>query len=274
MDSGWRLHERRSQWGPFPWSHAVYFETHRGRLFPQAITALCFSLNGEYLASAGDDGNVMIWSTISRTVLFQYVSPCPSQPQFWDVNISTARHKAASKELICQITFSPTDNLLAWTDVEGVVSRWPSPIPSTHPPPAKTGSAKAQAAHKELDKLFADVDIDEDLGAADQDALDKMAVDAEVGDGYDDGWIIDDDEAPGGSTSYRPKLPAALDHDGLGVREMGASVILQDWSINFSNFARSSSQRDQGSTTIPVRFYTFREPETLPRYVYFLSLVS
>lgn len=120
-------------------------------------------------------------------------------------NSTADRHKAANKETITHIAFSPTDNLLAWTDIEGTLTRWPNPIPSSHPHPSKqpssltsTKAAQANLAKKDLDRMFAEADGDVDLGQDDQDALDKMAVDDEDGDIYNDGWVIDDDDEPGG----------------------------------------------------------------------------
>lgn len=136
--------------------------------------------------------------------------------------------QAANKEIMPHISFSPTDNLLAWTDIEGTLTRWPNPIPSSYPHPAKQLSraasskiAQAQLARTDLDKMFADVDIDEDLGEDDQDAIDKMAVDNETAGVYDDDWVIDDDGEPGAAAAYKTDLNGPLEHDGHGTREMG-----------------------------------------------------
>lgn len=75
---------------------------------------------------------------------------------------------------------------------------------------------------KDLDQMFADIG-EEDLGQDDVDAIDKMAVDKES-DIYDDGWVIDDDDEPGGAAAYKnPNAP--VDHDGQGMREMGSCML-------------------------------------------------
>lgn len=69
--------------------------------------------------------------------------------------------------------------------------------------------------------MFAEADGDVDLGQDDQDALDKMAVDDEDGDIYNDGWVIDDDDEPGGVSAYKANPNGIVDDDGRGMREMG-----------------------------------------------------
>ncbi|KAF8308558.1 hypothetical protein DL93DRAFT_2063848 [Clavulina sp. PMI_390] len=127
------------------------------------ITALSFSSNGEYLASAGHDGTVLIWNSTTRTVLF--------------------RHKSPSPEAITRIAFNPRGNMLAWTDIFGTLTRWPNSIPSSHPHPSRepsTKATKAAADKRKLDRLFDEVAEDGDGDDADEQAvLEKMAVDGD-----------------------------------------------------------------------------------------------
>lgn len=115
------------------------------------------------------------------------------------------------------MAFSPSKNLLAWTDTSGNLTRWPDPIPSSAPDPVKqsagTNSVTVPVKRKGTPTLFdddnvavarpekaGDVDLDEDLGID----LDN------------DDWILDD-------------LDGALNDDGEakrlaaegGVKEMG-----------------------------------------------------
>jgi len=57
------------------------------------------------------------------------------------------------------LAFSPTQNLLAWTDNGGVLARWPSPIPPTAPDPVKTPSVSTttiQGKRRATPGLFGD----------------------------------------------------------------------------------------------------------------------
>ncbi|EIW62718.1 uncharacterized protein TRAVEDRAFT_112621 [Trametes versicolor FP-101664 SS1] len=164
------------------------------------ITALALSSNGVYLAAASKSG-IFIWSTQNRRMLFRY--------------------QGALNAPITQMAFSPLRNLLAWTDTEGDLTRWPDPIPSSAPDPVKnsagTNSVTVPVKRKGTPTLFdddnvavarpekqnGDVDLDEDLGID----LDN------------DDWILDD-------------MDGALNDDGEakrlavegGVKEMVVSV--------------------------------------------------
>ncbi|KAF7971209.1 hypothetical protein HWV62_21604 [Athelia sp. TMB] len=128
------------------------------------ITALALSPNGLYLASASlvsGKGVVCIWSVEKKQVLWRY--PC------------------SSEATITKLSFSPTQNLLAWTDEEGVFSRWPSPVPSSFADPIK----KPTAADKLFDDDVAAIDDDHYVPLDDDD--DEMGVDADPKD-----WIVED----------------------------------------------------------------------------------
>ncbi|KAJ7287553.1 hypothetical protein C8J57DRAFT_1284265 [Mycena rebaudengoi] len=83
---------------------------------PGAITALALSINGAYLAAASAT-KVHIWSTQTRQ--------------------SITSHSLAPKTIITQLAFSPTQNLIAWTDADGVFTRWSNPLPKPHDPVQK-----------------------------------------------------------------------------------------------------------------------------------------
>ncbi len=56
---------------------------------------------------------------------------------------SAFRFPNATTEFITQIAFSPTKNLLAWTDFAGSLYRWSDPIPSSSPSPVVSTSTSA-----------------------------------------------------------------------------------------------------------------------------------
>ncbi|KAH9946996.1 hypothetical protein B0H21DRAFT_741281 [Amylocystis lapponica] len=137
-----------------------------------AITALAMSKNGVYLASASQSG-IFIWSTQTRRLLFRY--------------------QGALSAPITQMAFSPSQNLLAWTDMDGVLTRWPEPIPASSPDPVKTtagaGSATFQVKRKGTPTLFDD-DADDAKAGKGKDDVD---LDEDLGVDLDnDDWILDD----------------------------------------------------------------------------------
>jgi chromosome transmission fidelity protein 4 len=115
---------------------------------------------------------------------------------------------------IPSLAFSPTDNLLAWTDSEGNLSRWSKPIPPGFPSGSKPVASKSAAAEKvegnkaRFEELFGDIgEGDIDLGDADE-----IAAQLED-DEYGDDFVIDDIPRKSG-TSHGAS--------GSGLREMGA----------------------------------------------------
>ncbi|KAF8893373.1 hypothetical protein BD779DRAFT_1436150 [Infundibulicybe gibba] len=89
------------------------------------ITALALSPNGVYLASASQS-KIYIWSTQTRRVITSHTTP--------------------SGSTITHLAFSPRDNLVAWTDTNGVFSRWQNPIPDAFPSPIKVTTATSAPA--------------------------------------------------------------------------------------------------------------------------------
>ncbi|KAG9026461.1 hypothetical protein FRB95_008833 [Tulasnella sp. JGI-2019a] len=140
------------------------------------ITALAFSSNGMYLASAGKDGQIIIWNTEKRKALF--------------------RQKVQS-DVVIDLAWSPSANLLAWTNMDGALARWADPIPSTHPSP-NTSSAKhneiskpAAKGEKQKPSKLDDLFDDGDDTAMDGDEPDDVPVD-KVYDDDDQDWVDND----------------------------------------------------------------------------------
>ncbi|TFK94640.1 hypothetical protein K466DRAFT_475981 [Polyporus arcularius HHB13444] len=139
-----------------------------------AITALALSKNGVYLAAAAKSG-VFIWSTQNRRMLFRFQNALNSP--------------------ITQIAFSPTKNLLVWTDTTGDLTRWREPIPASAPDPVKlsagTSSVTVPVKRKGTPTLF---DDDMHIGSnADTGKAKDTEVEEDLGIDLDnDDWILDD----------------------------------------------------------------------------------
>jgi chromosome transmission fidelity protein 4 len=130
------------------------------------------------------------------------------------------RFPNASTEFVTQIAFSPTKNLLAWTDFAGSLYRWSDPIPSSSPSPVASVSTSVSTrpvrrgptptlfddeavAHKSNQETNEDID----LGAADDFENEDWILD-DVGDG-----MVDDGGANG-------------DNGNEFVKEMGMGISL------------------------------------------------
>ncbi|KAG6856291.1 hypothetical protein H0H87_005774 [Tephrocybe sp. NHM501043] len=129
-------------------------------------------MNGAYLASASRS-KVHVWSTQTRRVI--------------------SSHPATPGATITHLSFSPKDNLLAWTDTEGGFSRWHKAVPDTFPDPIRRSiamTATATVPSKPKTTLFDDI-------AEATSSTSKLAEgdDVDLDTGYvdvDDDWIIDD----------------------------------------------------------------------------------
>ncbi|KAI0342000.1 hypothetical protein BDW22DRAFT_1331357 [Trametopsis cervina] len=168
-----------------------------------AITALAMSTNGVYLASASKTG-LYIWATQNRRLVYSF--------------------QEALKAPITQMAWSPTQNLLAWTDDEGVLTRWQGCIPPDGLDPVKLSSIASRALpvatkRKDPTGLF-DIDAeegDETTGAPDVDMDEDdggVTVDLD-----NDDWILDDlgDGSYGKDDKEKEKEKV---FSGTGVREM------------------------------------------------------
>lgn len=164
-----------------------------------AITSLALSPNSVYLASSSSTG-LCIWSTENRRLLFRFQGSVSSP--------------------ICQLAWSPKQNLLAWVDTEGVLTRWNDPVPPESPDPvrAATATVTKQGKRKSTPTLF---DAEADAGREPRKEakdVDAAISDVEEGDdvAMDDDWILDD--LGGGMEDDEGKKE--LGSRG-GVREMG-----------------------------------------------------
>ena len=122
--------------------------------------------------------------------------------------VTRHRYPGTPNAFTIQIAFSPTENLLAWTDTEGVLSRWRDAIPAGSPDPVR--QTAASSAHgtttkrKSTPPLFGE----------------EADVNAE-GDPYGDDWIIDD---LGNGMEDEPEgVRATRAGDGF-VKEMGEPI--------------------------------------------------
>ena len=136
-----------------------------------SITALAFSPNGRYLASATINGQVTVWETESRQAI---------------------RHQRA-EALVMSISWHPTKDALAWSENEGSLARWSDVVGTTRPSPFEEiifdVSKAARGARGQIDDIFAgtglsddeDDDMVRDSHRADRDAqdLDDFVVDDE-----------------------------------------------------------------------------------------------
>ena len=95
---------------------------------------------------------------------------------------------------ITNVAFSPRENLIAWTDIDGVFTRWPKPISDTFPDPVKpaistNGSATIPIKLSTGLDLFGEDAQDFEKGGKDDTA--DLDLDDDMLD-VDDGWIVDD----------------------------------------------------------------------------------
>lgn len=90
------------------------------------MTAVAFSADGKYLASAELGGQVVIWDSIKCSILFRqaYIPDSFSLNQL----LKISRHQSWGPGIITGLEFSPTEYLLAWTNADGILSRLRNPI--------------------------------------------------------------------------------------------------------------------------------------------------
>lgn len=121
--------------------------------------------------------------------------------------------------MVSHLVFSPTQNLIAWTDADGTLSRWPNPVPSTSPDPVKpqTTSNTVVPLKKISDPLSFGVG-DEDGSKNVPGGLEDATGDDSYG-MYDDDWMIDDigildradDEKDQNEEGYAKEMGKSLD---------------------------------------------------------------
>lgn len=112
------------------------------------ISAMSFCPNGRYLAVATEDSQVTVWALDSRRVL----------------------RTQQAEGIVTGLSWHPTKDMLAWTDMQGQLVRWDTVIGTTLPSPfEELQFASAQAEEEapeedldhELDDLFDDTPLDE-----------------------------------------------------------------------------------------------------------------
>lgn len=95
-------------------------------------------------------------------------------------------HDVPAGTIVTQLAFSPRESLLAWTDTNGIFSRWSEPLPNGFPDPvreaissksADTVPMKPKIGHE----LFGD--------PLPEDAVD---LDLDMPEGFEDDWLVDD----------------------------------------------------------------------------------
>ncbi len=151
------------------------------------------------------------------------------------------------------MAFSPTKNLLVWTDTTGDLTRWREPIPASAPDPVKlsagTSSVTVPVKRKGTPTLF---DDDMHIGSnADTGKAKDTEVEEDLGIDLDnDDWILDDVGTLDDDDGEARRLAA----EG-GIREMGelgrgGVIIPAD---------NQTSERDEGAACIPAWFDSYGE---------------
>jgi chromosome transmission fidelity protein 4 len=130
------------------------------------------------------------------------------------------RH-SSNTNIVTQLAFSPTENLIAWTAADGTFTRWPKAIPDKHPHPVhpipKAANSEAPVAKLLASGIFDnedEVDIEVDNLDNGEEAGDDMS-EASVTD-----WVEEDANA--GRTG-----PARADF----VKEMGKLQVVDSSGV-------------------------------------------
>ncbi|TIB08986.1 hypothetical protein E3P92_03605 [Wallemia ichthyophaga] len=167
------------------------------------VSEVEWSPNGRYLASAGRDGNVLVWSIDDRRVI--------------------AKTKAES--LVTAFAWHPTENVLSFIDTSSSVTRWLRPVPDAAEPPCggkvlygdEMHTANGKAGHalgyedkesrQDEDTVLRELS---ELRDGDQDNLDDFAIDGDDKENGDGDGNLDDDEY----THSKRKHTSAAVYDG------------------------------------------------------------
>jgi chromosome transmission fidelity protein 4 len=106
---------------------------------------------------------------------------------------SAFRFPSATTEFITQLAFSPTRNILAWTDFAGSLYRWSDPIPSSSPSPVASTSTSTSALTRPVRRGPTPTLFDDEAAGH----TSKQQANEDVGPGGADDfenedWILDD----------------------------------------------------------------------------------
>lgn len=194
------LLDRRSRFGQSAsWSYFSIIWLTR----TQAIVALAWSANGNYLVSAGQDRQIIVWDAKTRTP----VTRCAVPSSQILLQLTSRRTRLEDDQIATEIAWRPGtgSNAIALVTGQGQLYRWQNVISSDKPHPSDIPRpVPAQARHREVSVAPSrGRRNEEDLG--DGDSL--------FGGGADDDWLIDDldnaNEAPrrGATSTAAPFIP-------------------------------------------------------------------
>ncbi|KAI6121564.1 hypothetical protein F5141DRAFT_1186762 [Pisolithus sp. B1] len=178
--------------------------------------------SGNLLTTSSADGTVSVWDIsgpeprIEKTI--DGVIPAVADPE----------HAGTPNAIITQLAFSPSQNLLAWTDNEGILTWWREPVPAGSPDPIKqSGAANIQDGSIKHKIPPTSWGPDDDVNMSGVDSRGIAAGENGDGNEYGDDWIIDDlgdgmeDEAEGnGKTEGENKFVKEMAYNTVGVIEV------------------------------------------------------
>lgn len=170
---------------------------------------------------------------------------------------SVFRFPNATTEFITQIDFSPTKNLLAWTDFAGSLYRWSDPIPSSSPSPVASTSTSALTRpvrrgptptlfDDEADGHASKQQVNEDTGLGGADDFEN------------EDWILDDV-----GDGREDDVGVQGDNDHEFVKEMG----MEYFRIAAIRPDFLHSKCDEGAACLPTGLYSDGEQKALFGYV-------
>lgn len=167
------------------------------------------------------------------------------------------RFPSATTEFITQISFSPTRNILAWTDFAGSLYRWSDPIPSSSPSPVASTSTSAvtrPVRRGPTPTLF----DDEAVGHTSKQQANEDVGLGGADDFENEDWILDDV-----GDGMEDDVGAQGDDGHEFVKEMGTEIFYA--TAMGPDFLHSEC--DEGAACLPTGLYSNGEQKTLPGYV-------
>lgn len=159
---------------------------------------------------------------------------------------------------VTQIAFSPRQNLIAWTDSEGVFTRWPKPIPDTLPDPIKQSIVTNSSATTQV-KPKASINLFGDGGDDVSTALENDPFEVDLDEAMlDDNWIVDDMDG-----ALNDEVEVTKTSNGF-VKEMGGQAHLSRMILELT-FPSAASKHNEGSTALPAWFNAHGTQEEVSR---------